>query len=96
MYLLQVHFHGEESILSSYVVEHTKWVKNAILDKLFILAGQKIEGKGGVILVVDMPESQLNELISQDPFVKKGLASYTSCRFEPALYQDVLLNFISG
>ena len=94
MYILEVNFHEEQSILSSYVAEHTKWVKKGILDNLFIMAGQKTGVNGGVIITVDMPEEILEKLISQDPFMINGLASYRSFHFEPALYQDVLSKFI--
>jgi len=105
MYVLQVHFHEEQSNLNVHIAEHTRWVNEAMQEKLFILAGQKTRVRGSIMLAVDMPKAQLDALINNDPFVKNKhndpfvknkLASYTISHFDPFFYQDELSNFISG
>lgn len=96
MYVLQVHFHEEQSNLNVHIAEHTRWVNEAMQEKLFILAGQKTRVRGSIMLAVEMPKAQLDALINNDPFVKNKLASYTISHFDPFFYQDELSNFISG
>lgn len=89
MYLLNLNFHNHGPN-SEQVTCHTKWVKQAFLNKNFILAGPKKEGTGGIIITVDMTRKELNKLIEQDPFITSGIASYSVTHFEPSFYQKEL------
>lgn len=95
MYILTIKFKEDKSILANYVAEHTKWVKKAFVEKIFVMAGQKTELNGGVILAVNMPKEKLRDLLNQDPFVKYGLAEYKITHFEPAFYQEEFSSFVS-
>lgn len=94
MYLLTINFQNHNPDCQ-YVAEHTKWVKQAFIDNIFILAGAKKDDAGCLILTTGMPRETLNRLIEEDPLFKSGVASYSITPFEPTFYQNGLDFYIT-
>lgn len=94
MYLLTLKFNKNKALRADFIAEHTKWVKKGFLNKVFIIAGQKTDENGGLILSINMDKHELQDLIKQDPLVKNGMAEYSISHFEPAFFQDEFINYL--
>jgi uncharacterized protein YciI len=48
---------------------------------LFLFAGAKVPRTGGIIVVADMPRAELDAILAEAPFLRRGSAACTVTEF---------------
>jgi len=62
---------------------------------MLLFSGPKIPRTGGIIVARAESAEQLVEFFSQDPYQKKGAATYQFTEFNPVLKQDFLADWVT-
>lgn len=68
MYIVDLHYVQPLAAVDALLSAHVEWLQQNFAAGHFVSAGVKQPRTGGMILVKDMPEHQLQEILQQDPF----------------------------
>lgn len=71
------------SVIEENLSEHREFLNKYYLSNNFILSGPQVPRDGGVILVKGMARSELDHVITEDPFYRNKVASYQVIEFTP-------------
>lgn len=74
MYIVNLNYHQPLEHVDALLKEHGLWLDENFKAGNFIAAGRKQPRTGGVILVKNMPLSELQAILAQDPF--QSIAHY--------------------
>jgi uncharacterized protein YciI len=74
--------------------EHREYLKTGYQRKWLLISGAQTSQKGGVVIARAPSLEELQAFFKEDPYWVKGLATYRFLEFEPALYQDLLLEWL--
>lgn len=69
-----------------YLEEHIAFLNKYYEAGKFICSGRKNPRTGGIILFNAKDEAEMREIISEDPFNKRGIAKYDIIEFYPTKY----------
>ena len=94
MHILNVKIEKGNLPSDALIDEHIKWVKQAFASMQFIVAGPKGGQPGGYIVTKSMPENEISDLVSRDPFVVAGVADYEILSFDVAFMQPMLESIV--
>ena len=71
--------------LDALMPKHVAWLKKHYRSGLFLASGRQVPRTGGVILARSDDRDELERLLQQDPFVKKGCARADVIEFKPSM-----------
>ena len=74
---------------------HVAWLDENFSDGTFLASGRRDPRVGGVILVADIPRTDLDKRLARDPFGQRGLADYSVTTFYPSRAADGLETLIA-
>lgn len=70
--------------------EHKLFLQEQYAAKRFIASGPLLPRTGGAILALERDRSELDAILSRDPFKREGVARYTVMEFEPNMFDPAL------
>ncbi|MGF1741917.1 hypothetical protein L4C34_12720 [Vibrio profundum] len=82
MYTLIVDLIKPVDEVNKLAKEHGVWVKQQVDRGIFLLAGPKRSGLGGVTLTKSMDKGQLKTLLASDPYLIEDVAEYQIIDFD--------------
>lgn len=82
MYLLNVSYIQLPAAVEPLKPAHGAWVKKHLSEGVFLFAGPKTSGLGGVIVTKSVDRALLNAILSQDPYVTENVAEYQVVAFD--------------
>lgn len=82
MFLLVVNYTQSPAKVEPFIPAHGEWVKKHIDAGLFLFAGPKKSGLGGIIVTKSMEKSALMEILSEDSYVKADVVDYQIVDFD--------------
>ena len=82
MFVIDLHYTAPLSAIDATMGEHMKFLKACYQANLFLASGRKVPRTGGIILATGSSREAIEELIRQDPFVSKGLATANVTEFQ--------------
>jgi uncharacterized protein YciI len=68
-------------VIDSHLEAHVEFLKKSYEEKVFIASGRQVPRTGGVILARAASKEALQEVLSQDPFYRNGVAEYQVIEF---------------
>lgn len=83
MYVVVLSYLVELDLIDQALPAHVEWLTQWYEKRVFIASGPQVPREGGVILVADIPRSELDALLAADPFAERRYVSYAITRFEP-------------
>lgn len=66
---------------------HGAWVNKYLNEGIFLMAGGKTSGLGGLIAVKSIDKSQLRTLLAEDPYLQQDIGEYQIIEIAIALTQ---------
>lgn len=60
---------------------HLDWIKDEVARGRLLLAGRKEDQTGGVLITADIDVADAEDLITNDPYQRAGLVSYSRTSF---------------
>nr|WP_255719765.1 YciI family protein [Pelomonas sp. P8] len=88
MFLVTLSSRAEQSAIQRQSNAHRAWLAHHTSQGRFIAAGPLASGEGGVIVAHGDQQSELEAVLSSDPFVALGLVDVTVQAWTPAIRHD--------
>jgi uncharacterized protein YciI len=88
MFIVELTYKKELTDIDLHIEAHKNILRKYYSSKHFIVSGRKSPRTGGIILVNAVNQQEIQEIITEDPFYKNDLASYTITEFIPTMSQN--------
>lgn len=82
MYVLNISYTQPNSQVQPHLSAHSAWVKEQLERGVFLAAGPKKDGQGGIIFAKSIPAAELQQLIAGDAYVQAAVARYQIAEFD--------------
>jgi len=82
--------------IDAQMTAHMRFVKKYYAAGNFLVSGRKVPRDGGIILAVAGSREEIERIITEDPFVAKGLADYRIVEFRASQRADDIQQRIAG
>lgn len=82
------------SEVERFLEEHIAFLERYYVAGKFICSGRKNPRTGGVILFNAKDETEMKQIISQDPFNINGIADYEIIEFYPTKFSSDFKKFV--
>jgi uncharacterized protein YciI len=87
MYFLNFSFSKTPAQAAPVSPFHGAWVKKYLDEGIFLMAGGKTSGLGGMIAVKSIEKSHLRALLAQDPYLLEDIGEYQISEIDITLTQ---------
>jgi uncharacterized protein YciI len=85
MFLILLRYKKPLSEVDRFVSEHREYLARHYASGHFLLSGRKEPRDGGVILAKADTRSEIEEIVSGDPFNREQIAEYEIVEFMPSM-----------
>jgi uncharacterized protein YciI len=82
MFLLNVSYIKAPEEVAPHIAAHGEWVKQHFREGIFLFAGPKKSGLGGLIGVKAIDKQRLLMILAEDSYVKADVAEYQIIDFD--------------
>lgn len=83
MFVISLTYTTELSNVEHYLQDHLEYLDKNYKKGIFLISGGKVPRTGGIILAHISNRSQLDEILSADPFKIHNVADYEIIEFIP-------------
>ena len=90
MFVVFLKFAAAKERAGEFMGAHNAWLRQGFADGVFLAAGSLEAGQGGAIIAHGCNRAELEERVSQDPFVAGNVVSAEITGFSPALADERL------
>lgn len=95
MFIVFLKFSENKSLASQFMDAHNQWIKRGFDEKVFLLVGSLQPNLGGSIIAHNTTLLELQNRVSEDPFVKESIVTAEVFEISPKK-ADARLNFLVG
>lgn len=81
MFIIDLHYIVPLEELDRHMAAHVTFLQGYYKKNVFITSGRKVPRTGGIILARGKSKKEIEEIMEQDPFCMKKLASFTVTEF---------------
>ncbi len=81
MFVIELEYSATLSEIDAAMSAHVAFLKKYYAAGYFLVSGRKVPRDGGIILAVGESREQVQAIIEEDPFVRRGLARYRLIEF---------------
>ena len=75
MFIVILRFSEKKNEAASFMEGHNQWIKKGFEDGVFLVVGSLQPGLGGVVFAHGISRKDLEDFVSQDPFVIEGVVA---------------------
>jgi uncharacterized protein YciI len=86
MFIISLAYVAPLEKIDEHMKEHVIFLKKYYKKNVFIASGRKVPRTGGIILALAKSREEIEEIISEDPFIKHKLAEITITEFLTSQY----------
>jgi uncharacterized protein YciI len=95
MFIVLLKFSGDKSRAAQFLEEHKQWIRRGFDDGIFLLVGTLQPNLGGAIVAQSASLPELQQRVSNDPFVAENIVSAEILEIAPS-NADERLRFLLG
>ena len=88
MFVIELSYKVELEQIDAAMAAHVAFLKKHYASGSFLVSGRKIPRDGGIILAVGKSRQELEAIMQEDPFVKRGLADVRITEFRASQRAD--------
>jgi uncharacterized protein YciI len=96
MFVVELIYKAELKEIDARMRAHMAFLKKHYAEGRFLISGRKIPRDGGVILALGESRAELEGIMSEDPFVKHGLAEFRVIEFRASQRADDIPKRVEG
>lgn len=96
MFLLNVSYIKIPAQVEPYIKAHGEWVKHYLDKGIFLFAGPKKSGLGGVIAIKAIEKTELLKILAEDSYVVADVAEYQIIEFDCKLAHENLQSLLQA
>jgi uncharacterized protein YciI len=93
MFVVLLKFSDHKSKAPEFMEAHVAWIKRGFADGVFLLSGSIQPGAGGAVLAHNISLADLQDRVSDDPFVVNSVVSAEIIEITPG-QADERLDFL--
>ena len=95
MIVILLKFSENKSKAGEYMDGHNQWIKQGFEDGVFLLVGSLQPNSGGSVIAHNTSISELQERVSNDPFVSENVVSVEILEIDPKKADERLSFLVS-
>lgn len=95
MYLIELTYQVPWEEVQQHVVEHRAFLAGFYEAGKLLVSGPKASKTGGVIISLQQSREEVDALVKNDPFFRKGVATYTIVEFNAVKFHPILNELLS-
>jgi len=95
MYIVMLRFSENKAKAGEFMEGHKAWVARGFADGVFLLVGSLQPKQGGAVVAHGVSRAELEQRVSEDPFVVENIVSVEIIEIEPSRV-DERLRFIAA
>jgi uncharacterized protein YciI len=88
MFVIELVYTAPLARIDAQMPAHMRFLKKYYAAGNFLVSGRKIPREGGIILAVAGSRDEIERIVTEDPFVEKGLAEYRIIEFRASQRAD--------
>lgn len=81
MFVIELIYTASLDKIDAHMTAHVQFLKKHYASGHFVISGRKIPRDGGIILATSATRQEIENIIREDPFCKKGLAEFRIIEF---------------
>jgi len=96
MFVIELIYKAPLEDIDAQMRAHMTFVRKQYAAGTFLVSGRKIPRDGGIILAVGKSRDGIEAIMSEDPFVKRGLAEFRVIEFRASQRADDIPKRVEG
>ena len=88
MFVIELIYKADLKDIDANMRAHMAFLKQQYAAGKFLVSGRKVPRDGGIILAVGKSRDEIEQLVKDDPFVKRGLAEFRIIEFRASQRAD--------
>ncbi len=96
MFVVILKFSENKALAGQFMEAHKQWIQRGLDDGIFLLVGSLRPEGGGAVLAHQVSRSELEDRVSQDPFVAEDIVTADLLEIEPARVDNRLQFLLDG
>jgi uncharacterized protein YciI len=88
VFVIELIYKAELPAIDAAMKEHVRFLEKYYAAGNFLISGRKIPRDGGIILAVGDGREQIEAIVREDPFVRRGLAEFRVLEFRASQRAD--------
>src|SRR4030095_13385833 len=88
MFVIELSYKASLDEIDAHMSAHMKFLRKYYAAGNFLVSGRKIPRDGGIILAVGKDRSEIERIVSEDPFCRNGLADFRIIEFRASQKAD--------
>jgi uncharacterized protein YciI len=96
MFVIELIYKAALSEIDAAMAAHVKFLKKYYAAGNFLVSGRKIPRDGGIIIAVGDSREQIEAIVREDPFCRRGLADFRIIEFRASQRADDIQDRIDG
>jgi len=96
MFVIELIYKADLEDIDASMRAHMAFLKQQYTAGKFLVSGRKIPRDGGIILAVAASRDEIEQIVKDDPFVKRGLAEYRVIEFRASQRAEDMPKRIEG
>ena len=81
MFVVELIYKADLAEIDAHMRAHMAFLKKHYAEGRFLVSGRKIPRDGGIILALAASRDELEKIMKEDPFCKRGLADFKVTEF---------------
>jgi uncharacterized protein YciI len=81
MFIIELTYKADLAEIDAHMAAHVVFLKKCYASGNFLVSGRKIPRDGGIILAVGASRQQIEAIVEEDPFCRRGLADFRIIEF---------------
>jgi len=96
MFIVELTYTADLSEIDAAMRAHMVFLDKHYAAGTFVMSGRKVPRDGGIILALGESREQIEEIMRQDPFCSRGLATFRVTQFRVSQHADNILNRVEA
>ena len=88
MFVIELLYKADLGAIDAHMAAHVKFLKKYYASGHFLVSGRKVPRDGGIILAVGNSRSEIEAIVSEDPFYTHSLAEFRIIEFRASQRAD--------
>lgn len=88
MFVIELIYKANLTEIDRAMTAHVAFLKKHYASGHFLVSGRKIPRDGGIIVAVARSRDEIEEIMREDPFCKRGLADFRIVQFRASQRAD--------
>jgi len=88
MFIIELTYKADLTQIDAHMKAHVAFLKKYYASGHFLVSGRKIPRDGGIIVAVGKSREEIEAIVEQDPFCRRGLADWRVIEFRASQRAD--------